>query len=150
MLLARLSEPFEIVFEGRTLRGKIDAVYRTGDDWEIVDYKSGRPSTTEAKRVQLQAYAIAARSGALGDPPVGALDVTFAYFGEGTPIEETEAVDETWFDDASTTVAGLLAVAEHGPFPAEPSSACRWCDFLHHCEAGKAFLAGPMHDIREE
>ncbi len=135
--------PFEIVFEGRTLRGKIDAVYRSGDDWEIVDYKSGRPSTTEAKRVQLQAYAIAARSGALGDPPGGSLDVTFAYFGNGTPIEESEAVDEAWFENASTTVADLLLVAEQGPFPAEPSSACRWCDFLHHCEAGKGFLHDP-------
>jgi DNA helicase-2/ATP-dependent DNA helicase PcrA len=135
--------PFEIVFDGRTLRGKIDAVYRSGDDWEIVDYKSGRPSTTDAKRVQLQAYAIAARSGALGDPPMGSLDVTFAYFGDAAPIEETEAVDDEWFEDASSTVADLLMVAEEGPFPAEPSSACRWCDFLHHCRAGRVFLEDP-------
>ena len=133
--------PFEITIDGRSLRGKVDAVYAEGDRWEIVDYKSGSAGVDDAKRVQLQAYAVAARSGALGVTPDGGLSVTFAFFGDDPAIEVTEEVDRSWIDEASSRIGELLERGELGPFDPSPSNSCRWCDFLHHCDAGKTFLA---------
>lgn len=132
--------PFAITFDGRTLRGKVDAVYETSSGWEIVDYKSGAASATDIRRVQLQAYAVAVRTGALGIDPRRPLDVTFAFFGENPPVEVTEHADETWLGEAERTMSELLRVAQEGPFDPAPSAACRWCDFLHHCDAGTAHL----------
>ena len=128
--------PFEITLDGRSLRGKVDAVYGDDDRWEIVDYKSGVPGASDARRVQLQAYALAGAAGALGRDMPDDVDVTFAYFGTSPATEITEGVDTAWLDEASTTIGGLLAQAQEGPFPADPSPACRWCDFLHHCAEG--------------
>ena len=133
--------PFEVTLDGRKVRGKVDAVYESTGGWEIVDYKSGSPSPTDAKLVQLQAYAIAARRGALTGSTPDDLTVTFAYFGTDPAEAVTEHVDAPWLAEAESTVARLLETAELGPFDPAPSPACRWCDFLHHCTAGKAYLA---------
>jgi DNA helicase-2/ATP-dependent DNA helicase PcrA len=129
--------PFEITLDGRSLRGKVDAVYGDDDRWEIVDYKSGAPGASDARRVQLQAYALAGSAGALGREMPDDVDVTFAYFGTSPATEITEGIDPPWLDEASTTIGDLLAQAQEGPFPAHPSPACRWCDFLHHCAEGR-------------
>lgn len=134
--------PFVITLDGRQVRGKVDAIYDDGDRWEIVDYKSGRASPTDAKRVQLEAYAVAADDGAFGAAPPGDLRVTFAWFGEDPVVETSEDADPRWLDEARRRLGGLLAVAEDGPFDPTPSAECRWCDFLHHCDAGKQHLAG--------
>ncbi len=64
--MARFAEvPFEVAAGSGSVRGKIDAIYEDDEGaWEIVDYKSGRPNTTDARRVQLEAYAVAADEGA--------------------------------------------------------------------------------------
>ena len=121
---------------------QIDAVYVEDDAWEIVDYKSGRPSATDAKKVQLQAYALAADAGAVSTATPETVDVTFAYFGVDPVEEVTDRADDVWLEDAAETLTTLLAQGAEGPFPAAPSPSCRYCDFLHHCEAGKSFLAG--------
>ena len=132
--------PFEITMDGRSLRGKVDAIYHAEDRWEIVDYKSGRKNTSDARSVQLMAYAVAAARGALGAHPPDEMDLTFAYFGASPAAEVTERVDQGWIDSASTTISSLLAAAEGGPFEPTPSPACRWCDFVHHCPAGQDAL----------
>jgi DNA helicase-2/ATP-dependent DNA helicase PcrA len=132
--------PFEITFDGRSLRGKVDAVYEDGGDWEIVDYKSGRPRSSDAQRVQLEAYALAADDGALATRPSGTMSVTFAYFGTDPVVEVSETADASWIASARSRIAHLLEQGDRGPFPPTPSDACRWCDFLHHCEAGRAHL----------
>jgi len=133
--------PFEITIDGRTVRGKVDAVYRDADSWEIVDYKSGRASPSDAKLVQLQAYALAARDGNLAVATPETIDVTFAWFGSDPAIEVSEHADDEWLADAEQVVGSLLRKAENGPFDPTPSDGCRWCDFLHHCEAGQAQVA---------
>ena len=133
--------PFEITLDGRRLRGKVDAVYGEQGSWEIVDYKSGAPTPSDAKAVQLQAYAIAADRGLLTSRRPEDLTVTFAYFGTEPAEALSQRVDGPWLDTAVSTVRQLLATAEAGPFDPEPSASCRWCDFLHLCEAGKAHLA---------
>ncbi|WP_431795482.1 UvrD-helicase domain-containing protein [Microbacterium enclense] len=63
---------------------KLDAVYRRGDRYEIVDWKTGRPPTTDAERrsrmVQLELYreAYHAKHGI----PFDLIDVTLFYVGD--------------------------------------------------------------------
>lgn len=132
--------PFVLDLEAGTVRGKIDAIYETdGDTWEIVDYKSGSRRDNDANNVQLQAYALAVSNGAVSRDTPESMSVTFAYFGRETCEETTADVDDGWLGDARNSVSQLLELAKAGPFAPEPSTACRYCDFLHHCEAGKAF-----------
>ncbi len=133
--------PFEIAIDDRTVRGKVDAVYVDDTTWEIVDYKSGAPKQSDALDVQLQAYAVAASRGALSEDPPEQIAVTFAYFGVDPVEEASQRVDDEWLARANERLAVLLEQADVGPFPASPGAECQWCDFLHHCEAGKAFLA---------
>ncbi|WP_326699703.1 ATP-dependent helicase [Streptomyces sp. NBC_01754] len=53
----RVETPFQIVLAGRVIRGRIDAVYRTGDTYEIVDWKTARHRTADP--LQLAVYRLA-------------------------------------------------------------------------------------------
>ncbi|RPI20218.1 MAG: Dna2/Cas4 domain-containing protein, partial [Actinobacteria bacterium] len=133
--------PIEIRLPAARIRGRIDAVYQRDDSWEIVDYKSGRPRDDASLLVQLQAYALAARDGAITAVPPDELSVTFAYFGGGRVEERTWQVDERFLDQARTLVTRLVTAAQEERFPATPSQACAGCDFLHFCDAGLAHVA---------
>ena len=37
-----VEQPFQVVLAGRVVRGRIDAVYKTPDGWEVVDWKTSR------------------------------------------------------------------------------------------------------------
>ncbi len=124
------------------VRGRIDAVYEPEPGtWEIVDFKSGRPSDDPAAIVQLQAYAVAAADGAVAPDPPARLRVAFAYLGGEEMIEVAEDVDEAWLERARSRLEELTAASRGDRFEPEPSAACRRCDFLTFCEAGRAFIA---------
>ncbi|MEU4093840.1 ATP-dependent DNA helicase [Streptomyces sp. NPDC026673] len=53
----RVEAPFQIGIAGRVIRGRIDAVYREGDGYEIIDWKTGRAGTADA--LQLAVYRLA-------------------------------------------------------------------------------------------
>ena len=133
--------PFTLVLDGVRVSGRIDAVYESGDGWEVVDFKSGRSSDDPARRVQLEAYALAvAEAGLAGGRVPGAIRVTFAYCG-GDGLEEiTESVDGDWLDAARAHLAELITAATATEHPAAPSESCRRCDFSHLCTAGTAWL----------
>lgn len=133
--------PIDIKVAERRIRGRIDAVYEpTSDTWEVVDYKSGIRRDDPARRVQLEAYALAAAGGAIAADIPANLQVTFAYFG-GPEVEEvSEAVDQSWLDAAEVRISELLDRATEGDLPATPSAACRHCDFLSFCQPGTAHL----------
>ena len=125
------------------VKGRIDAVYG-GGGWEIVDFKSGSPSeddvTNDARLVQLQAYAHAARNGHLGKTAPDSLHVTFAYLGS-RPAEHTYKVDDLWEQTASKRLQSLadgIAAKEWEP---TPSMGCHSCDFLRFCAAGRRFTS---------
>jgi DNA helicase-2/ATP-dependent DNA helicase PcrA len=141
-LKARFSEtPFEIAIGQGSVRGKIDAIYEPEPGvWEIVDYKSGRPSDDSSRLVQLKAYAIAVADGAVSVDTPESLSVSFAYFGADEAVEVTETVDEKWLDRARSELESLIDVGADGPWNPTPSDACRYCDFQVHCEPGKAWL----------
>ena len=139
-----IEAPFEITVGDGSIRGKIDAVYDSGDrNWEIVDYKSGTHRDDASRRVQLEAYALAAADGALSAQPPEAISVTFAYFGGSEIVEVNEAVDDEWMGEARSHVERLVDQGINGPFDPTPSDDCRWCDFLHLCPAGQQHQAKP-------
>ncbi len=49
--------PFALIVGGRVIRGRIDAVYRTGDGWEVIDWKTNLKK--DADQLQLAIYRIA-------------------------------------------------------------------------------------------
>ncbi len=140
---ARFAEvPIDLGFGAVRVRGRIDAVYEPEPGrWEIVDYKSGRPSDDPALEVQLQTYAIAAVDGAVADPVPDDLSVTFAFFGGGAYAERSVDVDDEWLAAARQRVESLSLRFEHDEYEPTPSESCRRCDFASFCEAGREFLS---------
>ena len=55
----RLEVPFETVLAGVLIRGRIDAVYKTEDGFEVVDWKTGSKKLSEAAAIQLAMYRLA-------------------------------------------------------------------------------------------
>jgi DNA helicase-2/ATP-dependent DNA helicase PcrA len=51
--------PFETVLAGTLVRGRIDAVYKNGDGFEIVDWKTGSKKLGQSAAVQLALYRLA-------------------------------------------------------------------------------------------
>ncbi len=134
--------PIDITIGGVRVRGRIDAVFAPEPEtWEIVDYKSGRPSDDPAAVVQLEAYAVAVADGAVAGGIPDQLAATFAYLGVDPPVERTAHVDEEWLAEARAHLASLADVARGDEFPATPSPACRHCDFVAMCPAGRYWLA---------
>jgi DNA helicase-2/ATP-dependent DNA helicase PcrA len=140
--MARFAEvPIDLGFGSVRVRGRIDAVYEPEPRrWEIVDYKSGRLSDDSALDVQLQTYAIAAADGAVAEPTPRHLSVTFAFFGGGEYAERSIDVDEAWLHAARRRIESLSLRFEHDEFEPTPSDACRRCDFISFCDAGRSFL----------
>ena len=138
-----IESPFEIEVGTGSIRGKVDAIYDSGNNaWEIVDYKSGKHRDDPALRVQLEVYALAAADGALSAQPPEDIEVTFAYFGDDKLVEITEPVDDAWLSKARNHIEALVDQGVSGPFEPSPSNGCRWCDFLHLCPAGLLEVKG--------
>jgi DNA helicase-2/ATP-dependent DNA helicase PcrA len=123
------------------VRGRIDAIYEDGEDgWEIVDFKSGRRSSDPARRVQLQAYAVAVADGALGVAAPSEMSVSFVYLGGAMDVE-TEHVDAAWLEAARDDLQDLVASAQRDRYEPRPGAACAGCDFLRFCDEGAAHVA---------
>jgi DNA helicase-2/ATP-dependent DNA helicase PcrA len=138
---ARMIEtPFEMILSGVRLRGRIDAVFEPEPGhWEIVDFKSGRPRNEPSGHVQLEAYALAAETGALGPPP-DRMTVTFAFLGGGL-TERSETVDASWLSSARLRLGGLAEGITEGSYHPRPGDGCHGCDFLRFCTTGRAHVA---------
>ena len=133
--------PIDIGLDVGRVRGRVDAVYEHGPgSWEIVDFKSGRNKQSTSAIVQLEAYALAAADGALSPTPPDEITVTFAYLGGGELEEVSISVDDHWIDEARQHLRDLLDSATGPEFPQSPSPACRSCDFLRFCDAGRAYV----------
>jgi len=131
--------PFQLALPEGKVRGRIDAIYTDDKAWEVVDFKSGRRNDDPARRVQLEAYAVAATDVPFGAEPPTSLKVTFAYFGDGAE-EFSEEVDEAWMASARQHLSELAGSAAAQTFEPTPSQACHNCDFLRFCGEGKAWV----------
>lgn len=79
----RVETPFQITLAGRVIRGRIDAVYRTGDRYEIVDWKTTRHRTADP--LQLAVYRLAWAE--LHDLPLEEVTATFLYVRSGETVQ---------------------------------------------------------------
>jgi CRISPR/Cas system-associated exonuclease Cas4 (RecB family) len=128
--------------EGR-VRGRVDAIYEPEPGfWEIIDYKSGSPRPDPALSIQLEAYAIAAASGAVSPERPVRMTVGFLYLGDESATEVRAEVDDAWLSNAEGRLESLMEQVMGDEFPPTPSEACHRCDFRRFCEAGQAFVAG--------
>ncbi|NND02932.1 MAG: ATP-dependent helicase [Acidimicrobiia bacterium] len=134
--------PIDLQLQNGRIRGRIDAVYedRPGA-WEIVDWKSGIPSSDATRIIQLQAYAVAAMDGLIGDSIPSSLKVTFCYLGGATVEEVGYEVTSEWLDDAREQLEVALLASAGPDFPQVAGTRCRSCDFTRFCESGKAWIA---------
>jgi len=137
-----IEAPFSLQLDnGYQVRGRIDAVYRQGTSWEIVDFKSGRPKKDPSLMVQLQAYAVAATRVDFGVDQPEQIDVSFAYLGGGLTID-TQRADEPWRDRALQDLERLTGAIDRAEFDPTPGDWCHRCDFLRFCPAGQEQVAG--------
>jgi DNA helicase-2/ATP-dependent DNA helicase PcrA len=86
--------PFATLVEGVGLRGRIDAVFRTSDGWEVVDWKTGRPPSAAAaanSAVQLAAYRLAWAE--LAGCPVEEVSAAFHYVRAVRTVRPVDLLD---------------------------------------------------------
>ena len=138
---ALVEAPFILKLDsGYRIRGRIDAIYVKDDEWEVVDFKSGRPSSDDARIVQLEAYALAAQEADLGIPKPASTRVTFAYLGGGL-TEESHRADKVWLANADEHLNALTNSIDAAEFDERPGDRCRSCDFLRFCGPGQQWMS---------
>jgi DNA helicase-2/ATP-dependent DNA helicase PcrA len=130
---------FEKAFSFRmgahTLRGRVDRVDRLPDgDYELIDYKTGRPRSPAQLRedVQLSLYAVGARE-AWG---LASSRQAYLYVLDDTKVPlPVEEVDRDWITETVFEVAdGILA---QGFEPTPSYAACSVCDYRIACPAAE-------------
>ncbi|WP_194906906.1 UvrD-helicase domain-containing protein [Catenulispora rubra] len=94
-----VEQPFQVVLAGRVVRGRIDAVYKTADGWEVVDWKTSR--SHDADPVQLAVYRLAWAE--MRGVPLSAVSAAFVYVRDGqtvrpTGLAEREELEELFGD----------------------------------------------------
>ena len=137
-----IEAPFSLELDnGYRVRGRIDAIYCEGPNWEVVDFKSGKQQEDPSRVVQLQAYAVAVSDADLGRQKPDRIDVTFAYLGGGLD-EVTYHADQTWVTQARRVLNDLTDAIAKEQFGESPGWWCRNCDFLRFCEPGQIEVSG--------
>jgi DNA helicase-2/ATP-dependent DNA helicase PcrA len=100
--------PFETLIGDRQVRGRIDAVFASGDGgFDVVDWKTGSPPRSAAEKdavaVQLAAYRLA--WSALAGVPVDQVRAAFYYVRDDLTVRPADLLDE----------AGLRALIDRVP-----------------------------------
>jgi DNA helicase-2/ATP-dependent DNA helicase PcrA len=93
--------PFETVLAETLVRGRIDAVYKSGDAFEIVDWKTGSKKLGQSAAVQLALYRLAWAK--LQGIDLSRVSAAFHYIPTGVTDRPTDLLDE----------AALIAIIEH-------------------------------------
>jgi DNA helicase-2/ATP-dependent DNA helicase PcrA len=107
--------PFETLVAGRTVRGRIDAVFAdpVGGGYDVVDWKTGEPPTSaddlRAASVQLAAYRVAWAT--LARVPLDQVRAAFYYVRYDQTLRPADLLDE----------AGLAALIEEVPLAGRES-----------------------------
>lgn len=83
--------PFELVIAGRTIRGRIDAVYRTDGGLDVLDFKTGRPPSGTAAAVQLSVYRLAWAE--IAGVPAERVDAGFLAVRAGRVVRPARLLD---------------------------------------------------------
>ena len=138
----KVEAPFQLVVDGRLVRGRIDAVYERDGYTELVDFKTGaRPDEGDrGASVQLDIYALAAVDTWGVDP--SRLRTTYFWLRDdgGPSLDVKEWSPEAIAHVRETLVADLDAIAARR-YDETPGPWCARCDFLAFCPAGQKALA---------
>jgi len=128
-------------FGGKPCRLVIDAIYEVGDDWVIVDYKSG--SKTPGSTLQLALYASALEQVVGRRPKWGAFLMTRKM--ELTPLTDLSAWGGAFID---YQFEAMEAAMETGYFPPVVGDHCEYrCSVRDYCIAVKGSKSAdvPLH-----
>ncbi|WP_063736904.1 ATP-dependent DNA helicase [Streptomyces sp. RTd22] len=89
----RVEVPFQLTLAGRTVRGRIDAVYREpaagagdGQGYEIIDWKTGRSQDADPLQLAIYRLAWAEQHGL----PLSAVSAAFLYVRSGEVVRPAE------------------------------------------------------------
>jgi DNA helicase-2/ATP-dependent DNA helicase PcrA len=123
---------FEITLAGVRVKGRLDRIDRiAGNRVAIVDYKTGRPRTSQHadKSLQLSIYALAARE----KWDYEAERLVFYNLSDNTEVATTR--DARQLDEACQRVAEVAAAIGRGSFDPKPGFHCAWCAYRYLCPA---------------
>ncbi|GLZ35904.1 ATP-dependent DNA helicase [Lentzea sp. NBRC 105346] len=99
--------PFEAEFDGISVRGRMDAVFRDDDGgWTVVDWKTGavpEPEKLPALSVQLAAYRLA--WAALVDTPLDKVRAAFHYVRHDHTLRPSDLLDENGIKELIRSVS---------------------------------------------
>ncbi|KAA1423069.1 ATP-dependent helicase [Mumia zhuanghuii] len=90
-----IEEPFTLRLGGQLVNGRIDAVYRDGDAFEVVDWKTNR--TADADPLQLAVYRLAWSE--KHQVPLERVTATFHYVRLGESVTPTDLPDRAALED---------------------------------------------------
>jgi DNA helicase-2/ATP-dependent DNA helicase PcrA len=126
---------FQFKMGAHTLRGRVDRVDRLpGGEYELIDYKTGRPKSPAQLRedVQLALYAV----GASEAWELEASRQAYLYVLDDTKVPlPTDEVDRDWISETVFEVAdGILG---QGFEPTPSYAACSICDYRIACPAAE-------------
>ncbi|MGP6175157.1 ATP-dependent helicase [Corynebacterium sp. A21] len=103
-----VEQPFEVSIGDRVVRGRMDAVFRQGDEWIVVDWKTGQPPSgpeMQAAIIQLAVYRLAwAQLRTREGEPAPKVRAAFHYVGQ----------NHTFEPDVIPDAAKLAALIEQG------------------------------------
>jgi DNA helicase-2/ATP-dependent DNA helicase PcrA len=85
----RVEAGFQLTLAGRVVRGRIDAVYRTGDTYEIVDWKTNRSHSADALQLAVYRLAWAEQHGL----PLDRVTAAFLYVRTGEVVRPPDLPD---------------------------------------------------------
>ena len=86
----RIEAPVQLTLAGRVIRGRIDAVYRTGPaTYEIVDWKTHHAPTADPLQLAVYRLAWAERY----NVPLTSVDAVFLYVWSGEVVRPTHLPD---------------------------------------------------------
>jgi DNA helicase-2/ATP-dependent DNA helicase PcrA len=88
----KVEVPFETVIAGTLVRGRIDAIYKTEQGFEVVDWKTGSKVLDEDSAIQLAIYRLAWAN--LAGIPVENVSAAFHYVPTGVTDRRTNLMNE--------------------------------------------------------
>ena len=142
-------KPFELPMEHEiVVAGRIDQVNRIGrHEYEIVDYKTGRPKDAKkaSNDLQLSIYALAAREVLEIEP------TRLAFYNLMTNDVVTTTRDEKALATAKHRIAEIADRIRGWDFAAKPGYGCASCDYKLICPAHEQLVsirAGMARGIR--
>ena len=89
---ARVEVPFETTIADVLIRGRIDAIYRDGDGFQVVDWKTGSKQLGKSAQVQLAMYRLAWAK--LSGCDISKISAAFHYVPTGVTDQPADLLDE--------------------------------------------------------